>query len=280
MSSGGVWNQADCSGGGMHLPKTFLLTETNGPVQRGILKGGRIKPLLVGDLFLESLNFCLTWDEGGVFIRGVSVRGEILWTWKLQKCPPCVNLFVVLFYRRPPQPVADLQATMFWADRPTEHPVLPPVEQPILLFALLQPNETVFDVQTLFEPLWEAKFRFVALVSSGPSSHSPTGNLLLPTTPDKSYPPTSNENRAGYALWTEHAGFSTLFRIWLIPPLSRASPNSLAVLSLKTVSCCQRGPDSDATWLLLNSGLMEVQNNLDKKTTVLWGGRGSPNFRN
>lgn len=136
-------------------------------------------------------------------------------------------------------------------------------------------------MQTLFEPLWEAKFMFVALVSGGPSSHNPTGNLLLPTTPEKSYLPTSNGSRAGEALLTELAGFSMLLRIWLIPPLSRASPIYLAALSLKTVSCYQGGPDSDATRLLLNSGLMEVQNNLDKNTTLLWRGGGcSLNFRN
>lgn len=150
--------------------------------------------------------------------------------------------------------------------RPAPRPA--PLEQPILLFGL-QPNETVFDVQTLFEPLWEAKFKFVALVSGGPSSHNPTGNLLLPTTPEKSYLPTSNVSRAGEALLTEHAGFSMLLRLWLIPPLSRASTTYLAALSLKTVICCQGGPDSDATQLLLNSGLMEVQNNLDKNTTLL-----------
>lgn len=149
---------------------------------------------------------------------------------------------------------------MFWADGPTQQPSCSPRAAHT---ALLQPNETVFDVQTLFEPYGKPTSCLLPLVflvllvegpvSAGPSSHNPTGNLLLPTMPDKPYLPTSNKHRTREALLTEHAGFSMLLRVVLIPPLSKASPTSLAVLSLRKVSCCQKGPDSDAPRLLLNS---------------------------
>lgn len=128
------------------------------------------------------------------------------------------------------QPVEDFQAAVSWADCPPHsHPPTSSCSPRAADIALLQPNETVFDVHTLFEPHWEAKFKFVALVSTGPSSHNPTGNLLLPMTPEKPYLPTSNGHQTGEALLTEHAGVSMLFRIVLIPPLSRASPNSPSI---------------------------------------------------
>lgn len=170
-----------------------------------------------------------------------------------------VSLYVMLVYLRLPY--------LSWIfRRPCFGQMVPPSSpscSPRAADTALQPNETLFDVLTLTEPYSEANFMFVALsflisfseapVSAGPSSHDPTGNLLLPTTPDKPYLLTLNMRRMGEALLTEHAGFFMLFRIVLIPPLSKALPNSLAVLSLKKVSCCQEGPDSDSAQLLLNA---------------------------
>lgn len=135
-----------------------------------------------------------------------------------------------------------------------------PLEQLILLFfnQMRQCLMCRLYLSPMGSQLHVCCFVFLVLlvegpVSAGPSSHNPTGNLLLPTMPDKPYLPTSNKHRMREALLTEHAGFSMLFRVVLIPPLSKASPNSPAVLSLRKISCCRKGPDSDATWLLLNS---------------------------
>lgn len=43
--------------------------------------------------------------------------------------------------------------------------------------------DSVFDVQTSFEPLWEMKLKFVPLVNRGPCSQDPTGSPLLPSLP-------------------------------------------------------------------------------------------------
>lgn len=112
-----------------------------------------------------------------------------------------------------------------------------PSERPIsLLSASLQSKwDAVFDVQASFEPLWEMKLKFV---NRGPCSQDPTGSLLLPSLPpsrgretsEKRYLLTSNEQWRGGSFVKEHCG-STLFRIVLIPPLSRASQS----LSLKAL---------------------------------------------
>ena len=107
------------------------------------------------------------------------------------------------------------------------------------LSASLHPNETQCLMCRLpFSPCGRRKLKFVPLVNRGPCSQDPTGSPLLPSTSEKRYLPTSNERWRGGSF----VGSTLLFRIVLIPPLSRAPPSlSLCFFIIKALLLFQGG---------------------------------------
>lgn len=103
-----------------------------------------------------------------------------------------------------------------------------------LLSASLHPNETQCLMCRLpLSPCGRQKLKFVPLVNRGPCSQDPTGSLLLPSTPEKRYLPTSNERWRGGSFVGERCGSSGIV---LIPPLNSFSVSLVFIIEASTVS--------------------------------------------